>query len=84
MSHRCADWEPFAFQSPAEYARFVEWLEARVDDGTAENVAVRAGFKGANPEWERWVRCLETGELWTVVYPDGPSSGGFDRVAGTP
>jgi hypothetical protein len=77
----CSAWEPIArFRSPGEFERFRHWLEARVEDGTAEWVPVERSYGGGNTDAERWIRCRETGETWRVLAPDPPGYALFDRV----
>jgi hypothetical protein len=82
----CAAWEPIqGFRSPGEYERFRAWIAGRVEQGAAERVPVDPDWKDANPLLEEWYRCAETGEVWSLLFPDPPSSGAFtrvDRVAG--
>lgn len=81
MSADCAEWEPIhGFRSPAEFERFREWIAARVAEGIAEEVAVDMAFKDANPMFEQWYRCGETGEIWRLMEPTPPSRGLFDRL----
>jgi hypothetical protein len=78
----CAAWEPIqAFRSPGEYERFRSWIAERVSDGVAEDVPVDPDWRDANPLFESWYRCKETGEVWSLLQPDPPSRGAFDRVS---
>jgi hypothetical protein len=77
----CAAWEPIdGFRSPGEFERFQGWISGFVDDGSAERVPVDAGWKDANPLFEEWYRCAETGQTWRLLFPDPPSRGSFVPV----
>ena len=79
----CADWEPIdGFRSPGEYERFKRWIAERVSEGGAEQVEVDASWRDANPQLESWYRCRGTGEVWSLLDPDPPSRGSFDRREG--
>lgn len=69
------------FQSPAEYQRFCDWLESQVDAGlvgsvpTGEaNQAVPYGFE------EKWYRCMDSGQVWRLIAPEGPFRGSWEPV----
>jgi hypothetical protein len=77
----CATWEEISgFRSPGEYERFKRWIDERVAEGTAERVPVKKGWRYANPLFEDWFRCRETGDVWSLMHPDPPTTGGFTRV----
>lgn len=81
MSASCAGWEPIeGFQSPGEFERFQSWISGFVEGGSAERVPVDAGWKDANPLFEQWYRCAETGQVWRLLSPDPPSRGSFVPV----
>ena len=81
MSTDCAGWEPIeGFRSPGEYERFQSWISSLVDAGSAERVPVDSGWKDANPLFEEWYRCPETGRVWRLLFPDPPSRGSFVPV----
>lgn len=66
-------WEPIeGFRSPGEFERFQSWI-SRV----GERVPVDPGFKDANPLLEEWYRDVETGAVWSLLFPDPPSRGSF-------
>ena len=81
VSESCADWEPIdGFRSPGEFERFEGWLADRVADGTAARIPVDRARKDANPLFEEWYRCTETGQVWRLLRPDPPSRGSFVPV----
>jgi hypothetical protein len=84
VSASCASWEPVeGFRSPAEFERFQRWISRFVDDGAAERVPVDSSWKDANPLFEEWYRCAETGQVWRLLLPDPPSRGAFVPVDAT-
>lgn len=78
MSPSCAGWEPIdGFRSPGEFERFQSWISDFVEDGVAARIPVNPEWKDANPLFEEWYRCAETGLVWRLVAPDPPSRGSF-------
>ena len=55
------------FASPDEYNSRAGWLEDRVRDGTLERIPVVPEHKLADHKWEWWSRCLESGEVWSLI-----------------
>ena len=83
MTATCAAWEPIdGFRSPGEFERFQTWLAGFVEDGVAEQVPVDPDWKDANPLFEDWYRCGETGRVWRLIAPDPPSRGAFMPLEG--
>jgi hypothetical protein len=81
VSAGCAGWEPIeGFGSPGEFDRFVSWIGGFVDQGAAARIPVDPEWKDANPLFEEWYRCIETGQVWRLLRPDPPSRGAFVRV----
>ncbi|MGH2948277.1 MAG: hypothetical protein ACRDPC_18825 [Solirubrobacteraceae bacterium] len=81
MSSPCAAWEPIeSFRSPGEFERFRSWISGFVEEGAAERVPVEPAWQDANPLFEEWYRCGETGLLWRLIAPDPPSRGCFVRL----
>jgi hypothetical protein len=77
----CAEWEAIdGFGSPGEFERFQGWIAGQVESGSAERVPVDAGFKDANPMFEEWYRCVDSGQVWRLLFPDPPSRGSFVPV----
>jgi hypothetical protein len=80
-----AGWEPIeGFASPGEFERFQGWIAGQVDGGAAERVPVDAEWKDANPLFEEWYRCAETGRVWRLLFPDPPSRGSFVPIDAAP
>lgn len=73
--------EIHGFRSPGEYARFVEYLEARVSAGLFEEVEADESYGRGEIYGGRWFRDLATGMTWRLVSPDPPFRGLWERVA---
>jgi len=69
------------FQSPSEFDRFVAWIMNRVAIGEAVEVEVSAPYLDAPAFTEKWFKHLGSGEIWRMVWPDGPFTGLFERVS---
>ena len=66
-------WEKIeGFESYIEYKRFLDWINRQIELHIIEEIPAHARFMSFNP---RWFRCLETGEIWTLIPPDGPFRG---------
>jgi hypothetical protein len=77
----CAEWEEIHdFQSPAEYARFVEWLDKQIEAGRVDESPVVRPYGRSELFEERWFRCRECGVMWRLVAPDPPFRGVFEHV----
>jgi hypothetical protein len=83
LTATCAGWEPVAsFNSPGEFERFQSWISTFVDEGVASRMPVDADWRDANPLFEEWYRCNETGQVWRLLRPDPPSRGAFVPLDG--
>jgi len=79
---KACPWEKISdFQSMSEFNRFVDWMNEQVRAGHAEEVPVRMPYIGATAFREKWVRHIESGEIWRLVWPDAPFAGVFEVVA---
>ncbi|PXW48286.1 hypothetical protein [Dickeya zeae] len=67
------------FQSMSEFNRFEEWVEKEIALGSAMEINVSNYYAGINFK-ERWFKFNETGEIWRLVYPDGPFNGYWGPV----
>lgn len=68
------------FASLSEFNRFVAWIADQVQEGLAEGTSVTSPYMDATAFEEKWYRHIETGEVWRLVWPDGPFHGLFERV----
>lgn len=74
------NWEAIhGFVSPVEFQRFCDWLDAQVQSGLVEEVAVDQSKLYFGDD-ERWFRCKESGEIWRRVAPEFPFRGIWDAV----
>jgi hypothetical protein len=81
----CAGWEPIdGFRSPGENERFRAWIAQRVEQGIAERVPVDLDGPAMGQVFEEWYRCVETGQVWMLLLPNGPSRGAFVPRAQAP
>ena len=68
------------FQMRSEFDRFAAWMLEQVSLGVAEQVSVTHPYSGAPSFPEKWFRHIGSGEVWRLVWPDGPFHGLFERV----
>lgn len=68
------------FASLSEFNRLVAWLADQVKEGSTEVAPVTSPYMGATTFKEMWFRHVETGQVWRLVWPDGPFHGLFERV----
>ncbi len=68
------------FASRAEFDRFVAWMSAQVDAGSATEVPVTMRYLESTTLIERWYRHSESGQTWRVVWPDPPFRGLFSPL----
>lgn len=74
-------WEAIEdFHSLAEFERFEDWVAGQIANGNAAEVAVSAPYLDAPSFAEKWFKHLRSGQVWRLVWPDGPFTGLFDRV----
>jgi hypothetical protein len=74
-------WEEIdEFQSPSEFDRFIEWMNAQTKLRSAEEVPVQRPYIGATTFTEKWFRHLPSGDTWRLVWPDAPFKGLFEPV----
>ncbi|MEK6815229.1 MAG: hypothetical protein AABY65_10875 [Nitrospirota bacterium] len=67
------------FASLGEFNRFVAWMNDQVKNGLAEETLVTSPYMGATAFEEKWFRHVATGQVWRLVWPDGPFHGLFER-----
>lgn len=67
------------FQSMSEFSRFEAWLNRELNVGAAKEVFVDDFYAGINFK-ERWFCFGLIGEVWRLVYPDGPFKGYWGKV----
>lgn len=88
------EWEEIpSFKSPGEFEKFQDWMKARIQDGDARDIPVRSyHYAGDDPptDWnepgrywhleEKWYQHLPSGQVWRLLWPDGPQGPSFTRV----
>ena len=67
------------FDSRSEFLRFQKWIDQQINNGSAAEIKVKNYYAGVNFE-ERWFEFNSIGEVWRLVYPDGPFMGYWGRV----
>ncbi len=67
------------FESMSEFRRFEQWIDKELMLDSAIEVPVLDFFAGKNFK-ERWFKFESIGEIWRLVYPDGPFNGYWGRV----
>jgi hypothetical protein len=81
VSCGCNEFEEIhGFQSPGEYERFTEWVEAHRIAGEIEEIAVTRRYGRSELFEEHWFRCRGCDQVWRSVAPDPPFLGVFERV----
>lgn len=65
------------FQNRSEFDRFVAWMESQVANGESVEVEVTAPYLDATTFTEKWFKHVGSGEVWRLVWPDGPFTGPF-------
>ena len=75
-------WEEIdGFQSLGEFNGFVAWINEQVATGKAKELLVKSPYMDATTFEEKWFAHLESGQVWRLVWPDGPFTGLFEPVA---
>ena len=74
------NWEPIhGFETPGELRRLRTWLDSQQDAGLIEEIPIdQKKNKFPFRENEKWFRCKESGEVWSLVAPEAPSRGWWD------
>ena len=74
-------WEPIDdFCSRGEFERFENWIGKQVASGEAIEVAVTKPYLDAPAFTEKWYCHAASGDVWRLVWPDGPFTGVFEEV----
>lgn len=68
------------FRSLIEFERFGKWVDEQVVAGEALEVVVTRPYLDAPAFREKWYRHAASGEVWRLVWPDGPFTGLFEQV----
>jgi hypothetical protein len=68
------------FSSPAEYQRFLLYIENQVSAGHAEEVSADPDYGYGEIYGGRWFRNIDTAEIWRLVPPDFPFKGLWEPV----
>ena len=72
------------FLSRAEFDRFVTWISNQVVEGEAKEIPIAHPFLNATSFTEKWYRHIGSGDVWRLVWPDGPFHGLFEKVSQNP
>ena len=72
--------EIHGFTSPAEYMRFVEYIEGQVVSGVAKELPVDPLYGKGMIYGGRWFQDVEIGAIWRLVAPDPPFRGLWEPV----
>lgn len=67
-------------QTPGEYRRFVDCLEAQARAGIARELPADPDYGRGEVYGGRWFQDIESGEVWRLVPPDPPFTGLWERV----
>ena len=74
-------WDPIGqFRSRGEFERFLTWMADQLDHGVAEEITVEKPYLTSPAFTEKWFRHRTSGEVWRLVWPDGPFTGTFEMV----
>ena len=74
-------WEEIrGFASPGEFERFVDFLGRQLVGGLAEEIEPDPDYGPGEIYGGRWIRDLESGEVWRLVPPDAPFRGLWEPV----
>jgi hypothetical protein len=74
-------WEEIhGFQSPAEFKKFVRYIESQVNSGEVVEIYPDPNYGKGEIFGGRWFKNLETGEVWRLVPPDIPFKGLWEPV----
>lgn len=74
-------WERIdGFASPAEFERFVAYIERQVAAGHAREVDVDPAYGHGEIYGGRWFEDPQTGQRWRLVDPDPPFRGVWEPV----
>lgn len=68
------------FQISSEFDRYHEWISEQVKLGRAEELPVQKPYSGSTAWQEKWFRHVASGQVWRLVWPDGPFTGTFEPV----
>lgn len=73
--------EIHGFASPAEYRRFLDWIDEALAEGVLIEVSVLDRYSGSMMFDERWF-AAPSGQAWRLVGPEPPFRGVFLIVGG--
>lgn len=74
-------WEEIhGFQSPAEYQRFVRYIEDQVQAGHAKEIVPVPDYHKGFVFGGRWFQDVGSAEIWRLVPPDFPFRGVWEPV----
>lgn len=69
------------FRSLGEFESFENWMDEQVVSGEAIEVAVTRPYLDASAFREKWYCHTTSGDVWRLVWPDGPFTGVFEEVS---
>ncbi len=74
-------WEEIhGFQSPAEFKKFVRYIESQLNSGEVVEIYPDPNYGKGEIYGGRWFKNLETGEVWRLVPPDIPFKGLWEPI----
>ena len=74
-------WEEIhGFNSPSEYARFVDYIEKQVEAGYARELQPDKNYGKGEIYGGRWFEDVESGKVWRLIPPDIPFRGLWEPV----
>jgi hypothetical protein len=76
----CAWEEIHGFQSPAEYRRFIQYIEGQVQAGHAIELSPLDDHQKGLISGGRWFQDTESSEIWRLIPPDFPFRGVWESV----
>ena len=68
------------FRSFNELERFEKWMNQQIISCEAIEEKVMKPYLNAPAFKEKWYCHVKSGQLWRLVWPDGPFAGVFERV----
>ena len=74
-------WEEIhGFDSPNEYARFIDYIESQIRAGYVREICPNDNYGKGEIYGGRWFENMQTGEIWRLVPPDIPFRGLWEPV----
>jgi len=76
----CVWGEIHGFRSPAEYQKFVLYMESQVQAGYAKEIFSDPGYQKGLVFGGRWFVDVDSGEKWRLIPPDFPFLGVWEPI----